>query len=56
VSDGLPGLLDDYAVEWTIFEPRTPTVTILDHLTGWKRIYGDEYAVIFRRGAPVADR
>jgi hypothetical protein len=52
IGDGLPGLLDDYAVEWTIFEPLTPAVTVLDHLPGWERIYADQYAVIFRRGAP----
>jgi hypothetical protein len=52
IEDSLPGLLDDYAVEWTILEPRNPGVTVLDHLPGWERIYADEYAVVFRRRAP----
>jgi hypothetical protein len=54
IGDGLPALLDDYAVEWTIFEPLSPAVTLLDHLPGWERIYADQYAVIFRRGASPA--
>jgi hypothetical protein len=49
IGDALPGLLDHYAVAWTLLEPQSPAVSLLDHLPGWKRIYADRYAVIHRR-------
>jgi len=48
----LPELLDHYAVSWTLLEPSSPAVSLLDHLPGWRRIYSDHYAVIHRRTAP----
>jgi hypothetical protein len=54
-GDALPALLDRHKVAWTIFEPLTPTVTVLDHLPGWERIYADRYAVVFRRTTPIPD-
>ena len=49
IGDGLPGLLDHYGVNWTIFEPLSPAVTVLDHLPGWERTYADRYAVVSHR-------
>lgn len=51
VGDGLPGLLDQYAVAWVLVEPQSPTATVVAHLPGWSRIYADPYAVIYRRSA-----
>ena len=58
IGDGLPGLLDHYGVDWTIFEPLSPAVTVLDHLPGWERTYADRYAVVSHRkmSAPEAPR
>ena len=49
IGDGLPSLLDHYGVDWTIFEPLSPAVTVLDHLPGWERTYADRYAVVSHR-------
>jgi len=49
LGDGLPGLLNDYNISWTIFEPLSPAVTQFAHLPDWERIYADQYAVLFRR-------
>jgi len=53
IGDALPGLLDHYAIAWTLFEPSSQAVTLLDHLPGWKRLYADDYAVIHYRETPV---
>ena len=50
----LPVLLDEYAVTWTLLEPASPAVSLLDHLPGWKRVYADRYAVIHRRALPAS--
>jgi hypothetical protein len=50
LGEALPDLLDQYAVGWTLLEPKSPAVSLLDHLPGWKRVYADSYAVIHRRG------
>lgn len=49
VGAALPDLLDRYGVAWTLLEPQSPAVTLLDHLPGWERVYADPYAVIHRR-------
>jgi hypothetical protein len=49
IGNALPELLDHYTVAWTLFEPSSPAVTLLDHLPGWKRLYADEYAVVHRK-------
>jgi hypothetical protein len=48
-GDLLPVLLERYGIAWTLLEPSTPAVGLLDHLPGWQRIYADRYAVIHRR-------
>ena len=48
-DNGLPYLLDYYSVAWVLFEPQSPTATVVAHLPGWERIYADPYATVFRR-------
>jgi hypothetical protein len=49
VDDGIPGLIDDYSIQWAIFESDIPVITIFSYLSDWERIYADEYVVVFRR-------
>ena len=49
IGEALPGLLDHYAIAWTLFEPSSAAVAVLDHLPGWQRVYTDDYAVVHRR-------
>jgi hypothetical protein len=42
-------LLDDYHIGATLLGPDTPLVTLLDHLTNWKRVHADEIAVVHVR-------
>jgi len=45
--------LDAYGITWTLLDPTEDAVNVLDHLPGWRRVYGDRYAVIHKReGAP----
>jgi hypothetical protein len=48
IGDALPELLHEYGVTWTLLEPSSPAVGLLDHLPGWKRVYVDAYAVVHR--------
>lgn len=55
----LPRLLEDYRISWTLLEPHTPALALLDRLPGWRRIHADEVAVVHVRdngGAGVASR
>lgn len=53
----LPGLLQQYAITWTLIEPQDARVALLDHLAGWERAYADDIAVIhIRVPAPAAGR
>jgi hypothetical protein len=42
-------LLDEYRIGATLLAPTTPAVALLDRLPGWRRVYGDEVAVVHRR-------
>jgi hypothetical protein len=53
IGTTLPDLLNEYGIAWTLLEPSTPGVSLLDHLPGWCRIYADGYAVIHRRTPPA---
>ena len=39
--------LKKYDISWTLFSPKDARSAILDSLPSWKRVYSDEYAVIF---------
>jgi hypothetical protein len=49
VTGGLPALLKDYRIAWTLFPPDSPAVAQLDHLPGWHRLYADDIAVVHVR-------
>lgn len=52
----LPGLLQQYAIAWTLIEPQDARVALLDHLAGWQRVYADDIAVIHvRTPAPAGE-
>ena len=45
----LPVLLAQYGIRWTLLQPDQPAVALLDHLSGWRRVYADEIAVVHVR-------
>ncbi|MES2031711.1 MAG: hypothetical protein V4477_21220 [Pseudomonadota bacterium] len=47
-------LLDDYKIDATLLEPDTPAVALLDRLPDWKRVYGDDVAVVHKRQSAAA--
>jgi hypothetical protein len=49
ISDQLPKLLSEYGVRWTLLVPQSPSVVLLDHLPGWRRLYADDIAVVHVR-------
>ena len=52
----LSNLLGGYNIAWTILRPSDPTVAAMDHMSGWRRLYADRYAVVHARveDAPAA--
>lgn len=48
-SDGMPALIDQYHIAWTIFPAGSPAVIELDHMKGWRRFYADRRAVVHVR-------
>jgi hypothetical protein len=46
---GLLRMLDDNRIDATLLTADSPAAQILDHIKGWKRIYGDSIAVIHVR-------
>lgn len=50
----LPRLLDQYKIDATLLVADAPGPQILDQLTGWKRIYADDIAVIHVRDDSAA--
>jgi hypothetical protein len=47
--DQLTSLLQQHRIAWTIFEPHNPRTVVMDNLSGWKRIYADQWAVVHVR-------
>ncbi len=52
-GDELPRLLAEYRITWTVLGAKTPAVVLLDHLPGWRRLYGDDIAVVHVREPPA---
>jgi hypothetical protein len=52
-GDALTQLLADYHIGWTLLEPHTPAVALLDRLPAWRRVYADEVAVVHVRSQPL---
>jgi len=48
-TDGLEKLMNKHKVTWTLLPPHLSTVTLLDRLPGWHRVYADKTAVIHVR-------
>jgi hypothetical protein len=46
----LAELLDRYHITWALLQTPAPAVAALDRLPGWRRVYGDDQAVVYRRG------
>ncbi|HXQ49794.1 MAG TPA: hypothetical protein VN802_01765 [Stellaceae bacterium] len=55
-DDDLRQLLERYAIQWTMFEPKTPAVRLLDRFPDWQRVYADKFAVVHRRNGPAPQR
>jgi hypothetical protein len=53
-GEDLQTLLDEYHIAWTLLPPRTPALTLLDKLPGWRRLYADDLAVVHVRDEPDA--
>jgi hypothetical protein len=47
--DQLTGLLEQYHIAWTMFEPENPRTVVMDNLSGWSRFYADGTAVVHVR-------
>jgi hypothetical protein len=48
-SNELPTLLAESHATWTLFDPKSPAVILLDHMPGWRRLYVDDTAVVHVR-------
>jgi hypothetical protein len=47
--DQLLRLLEDYHIDATLLVPKSPAAQVLDHISGWQRLYSDDTAVIHVR-------
>jgi hypothetical protein len=47
--DTLLRLLDTYKIDATLLAPTLPATKVMDHMSGWKRLYADDIAVIHVR-------
>lgn len=49
--------VDHYGISWTILPPDAAATLKLDERPGWRRLYGDKYAVVHvRDGAPLGSK
>lgn len=48
-ADCLTRLLIEHPIGATMLAPKTPAVELLDHLSGWRRLYADEIPVVHVR-------
>jgi hypothetical protein len=54
-EDAMAEALRHHDIAWTLFEPKDHRAAMLDKLPGWKRVFGDEFAVIHQRQASVSE-
>lgn len=45
-GDDLRKMLDQYKITWTLLNPESSAVAMLDHLPQWRRLYTDKTAVV----------
>lgn len=50
------GLVDQYDIGWALLTPNNDHIPLLDSLPGWRRVYMDQYAVVYLRGAGPSAR
>jgi hypothetical protein len=50
----LGGILERYAITWTLLSPNDGATRILDRMPGWRRVYADDWAVIHVRATAPA--
>jgi hypothetical protein len=50
----LGGILERYAITWTLLSPSDGATRALDRMPGWRRVYADDWAVIHVRAAASA--
>jgi hypothetical protein len=50
--DGLEKLLAKYDIAWTLLEPESSAVALLDRLPQWRRLYADKTAVVHVKAGP----
>jgi hypothetical protein len=53
-ATALGELLARYRIGWTLLVPSSGAVAVMDGLSGWQRVYADDYAIIHRRSDPAA--
>ena len=51
---GLLRMLDENRIDATLLTVDSPAAQILDHIKGWKRVYGDQIAVVHMRDDQAA--
>jgi hypothetical protein len=44
--------IKNFDIGWTLLRPDTPAAILLDNMEGWRRLYGDEVAVVHIRVSP----
>jgi hypothetical protein len=47
--DRLTALLDDNRIDATLLPPHTPAAQLLDRMSGWRRLYADDIAIVHVR-------
>ncbi len=53
--DQLAALLDDNGIDATLLSPHTPAAQLLDRMSGWRRLYADDIAVVHVRAGHAAE-
>ena len=53
-AEALPALLAKFRIQWTLLQPGTPAIALLDRLPGWRRVYADDVAVVHAAGLDAA--
>lgn len=46
--------LEARRIDWTLLEPASPLIAVLDRTPGWRRLYSDRFAVVHVRAYPVS--
>jgi hypothetical protein len=55
-TENVPALLAQYKISWTLLDPGGPKAALMNFLSGWRRAYADDVAVIYVRSEDAAGR